>query len=81
PDIVVEVLSPSTARRDVGVKKQLYARFGVPWYFVADPKRQAVQPLELRDGVYAELPLLTESDTLTCPLLPGISMPVAAIFR
>jgi len=81
PDIVVEALSPSTRRRDLGIKKQLYARFGVPWYYILDAGRKTVQPLALRNGVYEELPLLGEGDTLTCPLLPGIAMPVAAIFK
>ena len=81
PDIVVEALSPSTSRRDLGIKKQLYAREGVPWYFVLDAKRKTVQPFELRAGVYHDLPELGEGDTLACPLLPGISVPVAALFR
>ncbi|HEU0166237.1 MAG TPA: Uma2 family endonuclease, partial [Chloroflexota bacterium] len=81
PDIIVEALSPSTRRRDLGIKKQLFARFGVPWYYIVDARRKTVRPLALRNGVYQELPELGEADTLTCPLLPEISMPVAAIFR
>lgn len=36
-DLVVEVLSPSTRARDLGVKVHLYARFHVPEYWVVDP--------------------------------------------
>ncbi len=38
PALVVEVLSPSTRRRDLGIKRQLYDRGGVREYWVVDPK-------------------------------------------
>jgi len=59
---------------------QLYARFGVPFYYIVDAKAQTVQPYELVEGVYRPERLLTTEDELTCPLLPGISMPVSDLF-
>lgn len=42
PDLVVEILSPSTAHRDRGIKRDLYARSGVREYWIADPIRDVV---------------------------------------
>ena len=47
PDLVVEVLSPSTADRDRQLKLGLYARFGVREYWIVDPIEESVQVLEL----------------------------------
>ena len=42
PDLVVEILSPSTSKRDEGLKKQLYEKSGVPEYWIVDPDEKAV---------------------------------------
>ena len=42
PDLVVEILSPSTAHRDRGIKLDLYARRGVRQYWIVDPDRDVV---------------------------------------
>jgi Uma2 family endonuclease len=41
PDLVVELLSPSTRRRDRGLKMQKYAAAGVPHYWIVDPRTRA----------------------------------------
>ncbi|MEW5930683.1 MAG: Uma2 family endonuclease [Gemmatimonadota bacterium] len=43
PDLVVEVASPSTARTDRGIKRERYARFGVPEYWVVDADARLVE--------------------------------------
>lgn len=53
PDLVVEILSPSTRSRDLVRKKRLYERAGVPCYWVVDPDEEiALTAWELRDGSY-----------------------------
>jgi len=49
PDLVVEVLSPETARRDRTEKRELYAAAGVPWMVVADPEERTAEVFELAD--------------------------------
>lgn len=55
PLLVVEVLSRSTRRRDLGEKREIYAELGVPHYWVVDPERHTATVLELRDGAYVEV--------------------------
>lgn len=80
PDIAVEVLSSDRAR-DLVRKRQLYAGAGVLEYWIADPRNDTVTLLALRDGEYVERAVLTAGDTLTTPLLPGLAIPLADVFR
>lgn len=57
PDLVMEILSPDTRRRDLTVKKLLYERSGVPEYWIIDPKRLEVAIYSLADGQYAAVPI------------------------
>ena len=50
PDLVVEVLSPSTASHDRGAKKDVYEKHGVKEYWIADPKSKSVEVYHLKDG-------------------------------
>lgn len=56
PDLVVEILSPSTAAIDTSLKKQLYERMGVGEYWVADPENLRIDQFRLVDGVYQLVP-------------------------
>ena len=81
PDIVVEIISPNSRNRDLVRKRQLYAEAGVPEYWIVDQRNDTVRMLELRDGEYVERALLDATGTLTTPLLPGLSIPMAEIFH
>ena len=54
PLLAVEVLSPSTRRKDLLLKRSIYAEFGVPGYWLVDPGARELTVLTLRDGVYEE---------------------------
>ena len=62
-------------------KRRIYAEAGVLEYWPVDPRNDTVTQLELRDGQYVERAVLGADDTLTTPLLPGLSIPLAAVFR
>ena len=49
PDLVVEVLSPKTALRDRGIKRERYAHFGVTEYWIVDTKRRCIERYRLQD--------------------------------
>lgn len=81
PDLVVEVISPSSRRRDLRVKLQIYERFGVPFYWVLDSVERSVRPYELTAEGYVAQPILRPGDMLPCPLFPGLTIDVAELFR
>lgn len=73
PDMVVEILSKSTKKRDVTIKKDVYERNGVREYWIIDPWIKSVTVYHLRDGKYflddeyilfdeKELELLTDAE-------------------
>jgi len=72
PDLLVELVSPSSVRRDRYEKKALYARFGVVEYWIGDPANQTLEILTLKGDTY-ELHACAEGpDKLTSPLLSGL---------
>ncbi len=50
PDLVIEILSPSTADRDLGYKHELYGRHGVLEYWIVDPMGETIAVHRQRDG-------------------------------
>lgn len=80
PDIVVEILS-TDRNRDLVRKRQAYADAGVAEYWIFDSTNDTATILELRYGEYRERAVLTADDTLTTPLLPGLAIPLADVFR
>ena len=82
PDLVVEVLSAGTAVKDRNVKLRAYARFGVTEAWLVDAERRRFEIHRLReDGTYALVKTVGEDGTLTTPLLPGLRMKVAKLYR
>jgi Uma2 family endonuclease len=52
PTLVVEILSPTTTLIDRSTKRQLYARYGVPYYWIADPEAHTIEAYGLSEGGY-----------------------------
>ena len=80
PDLVIEILSPSTAQRDRTQKRDLYARRGVPEYWLASADAESVQVLTLQDGEYRVAGIYTAGQTVVSPLLQGFSLNIDDIF-
>jgi Uma2 family endonuclease len=83
PELVIEIGSEGTRKRDETIKRRLYERSGVSEYWVVDPEIDVIRvyrrdakgfgrPHELRADA---------GDTLTTPLLPGLSLPLSRAFR
>lgn len=83
PALVIEVLSPSTRKRDQGIKRLLYDRSGVREYWLVDPSASVTIFRRHPDGSFRELSQLTASGRhiLRTPLLPGWSLALARLFR
>jgi Uma2 family endonuclease len=82
PEIVVEIASPGTRRRDETIKRRLYEREGVTEYWVVDPDLDVVRVYGREGTGFARAVELAHEagDTLTTPLLPGLEMPLDRIF-
>ena len=80
PDLVVEILSPSTAERDRTVKLRLYAEHGVKEYWQVEPEAQTVTVLLLRDGIFEEVGSYGKGQSLSSPTLEGFIVSLDEIF-
>src|SRR4029079_16869556 len=83
PDIVVEVISPSPRdeRRDRIEKMDEYAAFGVPWYWIIDPRLQSLEIFELIDGRYARTACATEGRLEVVPGCSGLQLELDALWE
>jgi len=77
PDLVIEVLSPSTAQTDRHVKRQLYARYGVPHYWILDLKQRTAIALVLRAGAYRRVARSCGSEPFVAPPFPDLRISLA----
>lgn len=81
PDLVVEVLSPSTADRDRSFKADQYARRGVREYWLVSPEAETIEILVLRDGTWALHARPGRDEPVTSTVLPGLTFPASAAFN
>ena len=82
PRLVVEILSPGTAnvRRDRIAKLNLYAKHGVPEYWIVDPKKLQLDRYVLRGASLSLFESLGIEDHLTSAELPGFSCEIRDVF-
>ena len=80
PDLVVEILSPSTAERDQTFKRSLYAKHGVKEYWLVNTDDKTVTALHLDAQQYAVVGVCGEGQTLDSPTLKGFTMNPDEIF-
>lgn len=76
PDLVVEVLSPSTRQLDVGSKKRLYARHGVREYWIVDAHERTITVHDLEAGADAARAFVAGQEA-TSSVLPGFTVDVS----
>jgi Uma2 family endonuclease len=83
PELVIEIASSGTRKRDETVKRRLYERMEVSEYWVVDPDGDTIRVYRLDGKRYAQ-PLdfsLEAGDVLTTSLLPGIELPLTGVFK
>jgi Uma2 family endonuclease len=79
PDLVIEVLSRSTAKVDRLEKMDLYAQYGIAEYWIVDPESQVFEFLILKDGSYQEH--AAQSDRYTSPQFPEVTLDLAGFWK
>jgi Uma2 family endonuclease len=80
PDLVVEVLSPSTRATDRGKKMQMFARYGVREYWLVDPDARTVEVHWLNGDRYALAQSAADADWVRSTILPDLTFQAEAIF-
>jgi Uma2 family endonuclease len=82
PDLLIEILSPSTRKRDERTKRDRYARFGVREYWIVDPELESIKVMELGASGYnpPREVALERSERITSVVLPGLDLPLDQIF-
>jgi Uma2 family endonuclease len=75
PDLIVEVTSPATADRDRGIKRERYANYGVPHYWIVDPRQRHVEVYRMLEDPATPRVVARESFTWT-PVPGGATLEV-----
>ena len=73
PDLVVEILSPSTRKRDRIDKMKAYARYRVPEYWVVDPDAGALEQYVLEEARYELVNIFQEEERVASTAFPCVS--------
>lgn len=81
PDLVVEVLSPSTGYYDLTQKRRVYAETGAREYWIVDPMERTVDVLENTGEGFEGRGVLQERDEATSKVLEGFSVRLADLLR
>ena len=81
PALLVEILSPSTARYDRVTKLNRYARCGVPHYWLLEPDQRVLEVFRLDGSTYRLLASLGPGDTLAHPEFPGLVLDVDRLYE
>lgn len=80
PDLVVEILSDSTAARDRGAKMKLYARYGVARYWIIDTDTRTLEIHRLHAGEYVLDASHRADAVVPCDVPPGLELKLAEIW-
>jgi len=81
PDLVIEILSPATARADRHVKLPIYAESGVAEYWIVDPDSQAVEVYTLDGATYRVAGIFVEDQAINVGRFGQAAIPVNGIFE
>jgi Uma2 family endonuclease len=76
PELIVEIMSPSSHRRDRLQKLMIYQKTGVKHYWLLNPEEKTLECFALRDGVYALIAAGMDEDTVCHPNFEGLSVPL-----
>ncbi len=81
PDWIIEVISPTTSKKDINLKYDVYEEAGVKEYWVVYPLEQLVQIFVLENRTYARKGSFDFDDTLIPETLPELEIPLSEIFE
>ncbi len=81
PDLVIEILSPYTAGKDMKIKRDLYERVGVLEYWLADPTNKTLQVYKIgNDGKYGPPQVYTTEEEVKVEIFPDLGIDLTRVF-
>ena len=80
PNLVIEVLSPSSPDRDRVLKSSRYLRYGVPEYWIVDPAERTIEVMRAGQTDFDTLRVYTEGTFAESPTFPGLLIDVSRVF-
>ena len=80
PDLVVEIISPSSVVADCIVKRDVYERAGVPEYGLVDPNQETVEVFALENDAYISQGVFEGEQTISSRIVPDLTVHVARFF-
>ncbi len=82
PDLIIEILSPSTNAKDTKIKLALYERHGVKEYWIVHPIDNIIWVFKLgKNKLYGRPNVYTEEDKITSPILEGLEIDLELVFK
>jgi len=80
PDLVIEILSPATEKRDRAYKKSLYARYGVKEYWIVDPRNKVIELYKLGEEGFELQKEYKMGEILKSLLFQGLEIDLREVF-
>jgi Uma2 family endonuclease len=81
PDLVLEVISPHTKKKDLQLKYAVYEESGVKEYWMVLPESKTLEVFFLEEGRYRRMNMYTEEDVFSPILFPEIEINLAEVFQ
>jgi len=80
PDLIIEILSPSTAYYDLGRKYEVYEKNGVKEYWIVHPERKSIEIYQNQEGQFKLIQMAKEKDTVNSSLFKDFELNLERIF-
>lgn len=80
PDLLIEILSPGSIRRDRFDKKDLYERYGIEEFWIVDPNNQSIEVYQLEEGAYQLFAFAAGSGPVQSSILEGLMVETGELF-
>ena len=80
PDLIVEILSPHTRKKDLQDKYEVYEEAGVREYWIVMPEERLLEVFVLENAKYRRIQTYTDTDMVPCTIFPGLEVDLNEVF-
>ena len=80
PDLIIEIISPFTSKKDIQLKYEIYEESGVKEYWIVEPIHQTIEVFILHDESYKRVTTYVQDDIIHCITIQGLSIDMKEVF-